>query len=201
MSVTTEDKHELTERGDMRVLTDLHHEDLRELRDVHLTVSTDPAAWRTAHQGDGYQPLPEEEVRLHIGRWGTHLYVEGDNRDHVRGLAVRLQTEVDRGAGSRWAQLGFILTLNVLINAVVIGLQSAFGDLHGAAVWGVVAGVALLSGLTWAAAMFWLFPTIELRPDGRVSRWVRARRWTLSAVGALVIAIVGSFVYGAIPHH
>jgi hypothetical protein len=203
VQIEVSDKSDLTESGGVEVLRGFHDSDLRTVTHVGLILDIDYSKWSAARdEGNVRGTKPQDRVSIRIRKWGTSLDVSGTNRDQVRGLTDRLAHEIGHGAGSRWAQLVFIVTTVIVVNGTSFGLQYSLGRSlsRGVDIGVAVAAVLCVFGAQ-ALALLWLFPGIELRPDGMSSRWERARKWAYGAVGGLALAMVASFFYGAISGH
>jgi hypothetical protein len=202
IALEVSEKSGVTETGGLEVLSDLHENDLGTIESVDLTVDIDYETWSEARNaGSAEGPIPRDRVRVKIDKWGTSLHVHGDDRDQVRGLRDRMAHEIGHGAGNRWAQLAFVLAVGIVVNGATFGIQAGLGRhlSQGESIGVAALAVACVVGAN-LLAFFWLFPGIDIRPDGRPSRWDRTKRLVYAALGSLVLAVVGSFIYGAIPH-
>lgn len=216
--VRVEDDEGFTETGPYEsVLATRHPSELAHLRSVVATVAPDLHRWRNKVAEDralAYEKQepydapsqPSAEVEVRITNYGAKLSVQGDDRTRVQGLTTRVIDALGRSATNSpgvdrflIAMLGILLSLGAFFLGVAV---ARWTGLIGPAPNDRLEVGELLSGLgglivsaSLAAALWWMFPTVEMLDEAGVGRARRFRTWIVAVVAALVIALIGSLIY------
>jgi hypothetical protein len=202
----------LAERtDDLTSLEDLYRDELRDVADVTIAVEPSRDAWHAAideHIGRGKDPpdAPTGDVRIRAWRSsGLRFEVRGEERTSVEGLALRLRDILGGSAPKvmRWDSYFPALLVGCLLFFVGIaigpivprwwGVASSNGKWETGEVVGLVVGPILAIAI--AFALWYVFPTIEILDDGELSRFRRLRAVLGGVFAAVVLGVVGSFVY------
>jgi hypothetical protein len=209
VEVELDDRHGMTEStSSVDALTARHPTELADLESIAITVKTDTLAWIKEHRGEGGKrvaEVPVGPVRIRVSNLGTTLAVSGDDRTRVEGLSRQLVDVLGRaatnwpgfprdaffGVGAVLFTLGILLALLVGRWLDLIGRSPdrlALDETIVLIIGAVVGGLIGFAG-------WWLFPEVEILDEGGVGRARRFRTGIIALVGALIVAIVGSFIY------
>lgn len=206
-----EEEGGVTESGPgLELLTSRHPAELENLVRVVVTVRPNREQWDSVFEDARKRdadppPRPDAEVDIKItGSYGTALTVRGDERTSVEGLAGRLAQDLGRattnspGIDRDWffVPTGLTVPVGALLGWLVsrwLGLASIDARLEAAEVVGAVAGGVVV--LAVSAALWWVFPPVEILDEGGAGRARRFRGWIFGVAGALVVGVAGSFMY------
>jgi hypothetical protein len=189
-------------------ITRLHPAELASLASLSLTIRPDRDLWwkqREAARERGEEApasLPEAQVSVRLTEYGTTLTVEGEDRTSVVGLTQQLTQILGRSASTRfnrewvWGLASPLILAGAFAALVVVRwLDLAKRDDHWQAAEIVALTVGGILGLALAAAFWWIFPRVEIFDEGGAGRARRFRVWIVGIAGALIVGVLGSFIY------
>ena len=207
------DSGEVTETATgTSLIEELHPKALARVRSVFITLKPDRDGWwerRINARAEGKDPGPDSpppdaKVTIKLGQYGTELVVEGEDRTAVEGLTRRLTDVLGRAATNHpgiepnWfvvllGPAGLAGALLALFCTRWLGLTSRDRRWEIAELFALIGGAFIgvgIVGLLWM-----LFPRLEMLGDGEQSRARRFRSAVAAASVALIVGVVGSFLY------
>lgn len=211
VGVRIEERGGLTETASgVDAINSPHERELAHVDRLVVTVRPDREEWwklrdEARERGEDPGDLPDASVSIRVSKYGTSLSVEGEDRTSVEGLVQRLAPILGRAAtnspGFDRDLFFFLLGLPLVIGGLTLGpivvqwldLAEKNDRLDAAEIVGLVGGALL--PIAVVAGLWWIFPPVEIFDEGGAGRARRFRKWIVTAVGALAVAIVGAFIY------
>ncbi len=202
----------MTQRSDdLAVFESLDRTELQAIRDVTISVSGDREAWSKTYEeafaaDEPRPPIGSGQVTIRLWQLnGMSLSVEGEDRTSVEGLFGQLVRILERGAPRLhridmnlfpYAVGPLAILAAVPLGALLaraLGLAEVNGRWEPAEIAGMIVLPLLVLALVFAIVR--TFPAVEVLDEGELPRSRRLRNVALSASGALVIGILGTFLY------
>jgi len=203
-------KDGIEDDGGVEAIRALHEKELRKVRAVIVSVKVPFETWSEAAEearvsGKPEPARPEERVSLRITQYvGASLEVEAENRVRAEGLRSNLRHSLEAGATNSpgfsrelfWAA-GLLAVTPAMAGAVGI-YHTIAGASPGTVEVGEVAALVVggLLAASLLAALWWMFPPVELLAASNAGRF---RRWRIrvgGVVAAIATGVVAAVIYG-----